>query len=100
MHHRPDIWGPDVEEFKPERWVGRKPGWEFLPFNGGPRICLGQQFALTEAGYVIVRLLQSFDRVEAMDADTAPKHQYSLTTAPAQLSVRFHKVVGSKHRET
>ena len=44
MHRRKDIWGPDADEFRPERWVGRKPGWEYLPFNGGPRICLGREF--------------------------------------------------------
>jgi cytochrome P450 len=33
MHHRPDIWGPNVEEFSPERWQGRKAGWEFLPVS-------------------------------------------------------------------
>jgi len=47
MHRRKDLWGEDAEEFKPERFVGRRPGWEYLPFNGGPRICIGQQFALT-----------------------------------------------------
>jgi len=31
MHHRKDIWGPDAEDFIPERWEGRKVGWEFLP---------------------------------------------------------------------
>ncbi len=31
MHHRKDIWGKDAEEFRPERWEGRKVGWEFLP---------------------------------------------------------------------
>jgi cytochrome P450 len=31
VHHREDIWGEDVEEWKPERWVGKKPGWEYLP---------------------------------------------------------------------
>lgn len=34
LHHREDIWGPDVEEFVPERWENRKVGWEYVPFNG------------------------------------------------------------------
>ena len=34
MQHRKDLWGPDAEEFKPERWEGRKTSWEYLPFNG------------------------------------------------------------------
>ncbi|PGH13639.1 hypothetical protein AJ79_03487, partial [Helicocarpus griseus UAMH5409] len=41
MHRRDDIYGPDAAEFKPERWESIRPGWEYLPFNGGPRICLG-----------------------------------------------------------
>jgi cytochrome P450 len=91
MHNREDLWGPDVLEFKPERWVGRKPGWEFLPFNGGPRICLGQQFALTEAGYVIVRMLQKFDGLENCEPDPIVRHQYSVTTAPAHVLIRLHE---------
>lgn len=43
MQHRKDLWGEDAEEFKPERWQGLKPGWKYLPFNGGPRICLGRK---------------------------------------------------------
>lgn len=66
MHRRKDLWGPDADVFKPERWDGRRSGWEYLPFNGGPRICIGQQFALTEAGYVTVRLLQRFDRLQGV----------------------------------
>ncbi len=33
MHHRKDLWGEDAEEFRPERWKGRKVGWEFLPVS-------------------------------------------------------------------
>ena len=43
MQHRADIWGEDVEEFKPERWEGRKVGWEYIPFGAGPRSCLGRK---------------------------------------------------------
>jgi len=43
MQHRADIWGSDVEEFKPERWEGRKVGWDFVPFGGGPRVCPGRK---------------------------------------------------------
>lgn len=67
MHRRTDYYGEDAEEFRPERWETLRPGWEYLPFNGGPRICLGQQFALLEASYVTVRLCQTFPKIEARD---------------------------------
>jgi cytochrome P450 len=67
MHRRYDVYGPDAEEFKPERWESLRLGWEYLPFNGGPRICLGQQYALTEASYVTVRLVQEFKQMESRD---------------------------------
>jgi cytochrome P450 len=67
MHRRKDYYGEDADEFKPERWENLRPGWEYLPFNGGPRICLGQQYALTEAAYVTVRLCQEFKEVLCRD---------------------------------
>ncbi|KAM0157982.1 hypothetical protein ACHAQE_005769 [Botrytis cinerea] len=67
MHRRKDLFGEDVETFRPERWDQIQPKWEFLPFNGGPRICLGQQFALIEASFVIVRMLQEFQEIEQRD---------------------------------
>ncbi|KAJ7625772.1 cytochrome P450 monooxygenase pc-3 [Roridomyces roridus] len=50
MHRRKDLWGPDAEEFDPDRFLDErlktylfKNTFQFLPFNAGPRICLGQQ---------------------------------------------------------
>ncbi|KAL8859596.1 MAG: hypothetical protein Q9178_003995 [Gyalolechia marmorata] len=49
MHRRPDLYGEDADEFKPDRWLdeggkkGLRVGWEYLPFNGGPRICIGRK---------------------------------------------------------
>ncbi|KAH0537360.1 hypothetical protein FGG08_005839 [Glutinoglossum americanum] len=72
MHRRPDFYGEDAEDFRPERWeedLGlfrdeTTSKWGYLPFNGGPRICLGMDFALTEAAYAVVRILQRFPIVK------------------------------------
>lgn len=92
MHRRKDIWGPDADSFKPDRWANRKVGWEYIPFNGGPRICIGQQFALTEAGYVLVRLLQRFDQIEDVNPDQKIRYGLTLTSCPGDLvTVRMHQ---------
>lgn len=77
----PKYYGKDSNEFKPERWAeNQKLGWAYLPFNGGPRICLGQQFALTEASYVVVRLIQMFPNlVSAYEGSYPPKKMLHLT---------------------
>lgn len=47
MHRRKDFYGEDALEFRPERWAeDGKHGWDYLPFNGGPRICLGRELLL------------------------------------------------------
>ncbi|TKA72875.1 hypothetical protein B0A55_06648 [Friedmanniomyces simplex] len=94
MHRRKDLWGEDAEEFKPERWSGRKPGWEYLPFNGGPRICIGQQFALTEASYVTVRLLQRFDEIRAgaHELEGRITSNLTLTSCPGRpVTLKMHE---------
>ena len=60
MHRRPDLYGMDAELFRPERWDEDMPmfhdktnaAWGYLPFNGGPRICLGRKLrSRMENGY-------------------------------------------------
>ena len=54
MQRRKDLYGEDADEFRPDRWdPDQKDGrdlrhinWGYLPFNGGPRVCLGRELCL------------------------------------------------------
>ncbi|KAJ4326148.1 hypothetical protein N0V84_003198 [Fusarium piperis] len=67
MHRSEAVFGPGAEEFIPERWRDLRPGWGYLPFNGGARACIGQQYALLETHYVVARMAQTYTLLESRD---------------------------------
>ncbi|EPE30141.1 Cytochrome P450 [Glarea lozoyensis ATCC 20868] len=72
LQRRTDVWGPDAEVWKPERWLSHTAEtWSFIPFNHGPRVCLGRVFGQQQVLYLLVRLYQVFDRIELI----SPKQQ-------------------------
>ncbi|XWW99227.1 hypothetical protein V2A60_007236 [Cordyceps javanica] len=72
MHRRQDLYGSDSLRWNPDRWIGRSPGWDYLPFNGGPRVCIGQRFALSSGAYVLARLAQQFNTCDSTLLSTGP----------------------------
>jgi cytochrome P450 len=60
-HHMPELW-PEPNKFKPERWLGtQKPGtYEYLPFNAGPRTCVGFAFAMMAMKIAAAMVLQRY----------------------------------------
>jgi cytochrome P450 len=64
MHRRPDAF-PNPETFDPDRWEAGRETPEmrqaFIPFGGGPRICIGSHFALMEAQLILATWLQRIE---------------------------------------
>ena len=62
--HRDPRWFEEPEAFRPERWADdlerRLPRCAYFPFGDGPRICVGQQFALTEAVLVLATVARRY----------------------------------------
>ena len=59
VHRREDVY-PEADAFRPERWLGVRPGpYTFLPFGGGVRRCLGASFAETEMRAVLAEIVRS-----------------------------------------
>ena len=62
-HHDPRFF-PDPEKFDPDRWTDEfqrsLPRFAFFPFGGGPRVCIGAQFAMMEAVLVLATVAQKF----------------------------------------
>jgi cytochrome P450 len=62
--HRDPRWYESPEKFRPERWEGERakalPKYAYFPFGGGPRLCIGNTFALMEAVLVVATIAQRF----------------------------------------
>jgi cytochrome P450 monooxygenase len=64
-----EYWGEDADDFRPERFLELKPFWEFVPFSGGPRRCPAQMMVMTEAAYMLARLVMRYERIDSRDAN-------------------------------
>ncbi|KAJ5678691.1 n-alkane-inducible cytochrome p450 protein [Penicillium macrosclerotiorum] len=93
LHRLESIYGPDAGVYRPQRWESgelikkARLGAGFVDFNGGPRLCLGKDFALMEASYAIIRVLQAYPNMRlASGVQTGPvgseRQTYTISLSP------------------
>jgi cytochrome P450 len=92
VHHREDIF-PDPDEFRPERFLERRYSpFEYLPFGGGVRRCIGMAFAQFEMKLVISCILSSFE-LSLADSRSVRPIRRALTSGPSpfRMVVKEHR---------
>jgi cytochrome P450 len=82
--HRDPRFYDDPEEFRPDRWLEERyrsaPRFSYFPFGGGPRICIGASFAMTEAVLVLATIAQRWQM--RLVSEAAPEPVPGITLRP------------------
>jgi cytochrome P450 len=96
-HHSPDYW-PEPEKFIPERFSKenkkKQAPFSYLPFGGGPRLCIGNNFAMMEMQLALARLVPRYDfrLVEGQSVELQP-----LITLRPKDGIRMRFQIGAGH---
>ena len=91
MHRDPELWDDpltfDPDRFLPERAQGRS-RWQYLPFGGGPRSCVGDHFAMLEATLALATIVRDVE-IHSIDDDFPLETPFTVVAA-APIRARVH----------
>jgi cytochrome P450 len=98
--HHDARYFPQPERFQPERFMPDAPALPrgaWMPFGAGPRVCIGQHFAMLEMVIISAMLLQRYDLSEAPD-QAPPEAELQVTLRPRDgVRVRFERRASGGH---
>lgn len=96
LHRDPDVWGDDVEEFRPERFENPNevPQQAYKPFGNGQRACIGQQFAIHEAALVLGMVLKHFELIDHTNYQLKVKETLTLKPDDFTIRIRIRQPIG------
>ncbi|MEU0133907.1 cytochrome P450 [Streptomyces sp. NPDC006296] len=88
LHRRPDLYA-EPDRFDPDRWLDAQPDRAaYIPFGAGPRKCIGDQFALTEAVLALTAVVARWELTPVGDQPFRPKVETSLSSRGLSLRLR------------
>lgn len=91
MHRDIRFW-KDPEQFRPERFISEQTAkFTYLPFGAGPRMCIGNNFAMMEMQIVLASILLKWNPIRVMSETIVPEPLITLRTKSALL-IQFSKV--------
>jgi cytochrome P450 len=97
MHRNPELWDDpltfDPDRFLPERSQGRS-RWQYLPFGGGPRSCIGDHFAMLEATLALATIIRAA-RIESLNDDFPLATPFTVVAAQP-IGARVHQRTSSR----
>lgn len=75
LHRDMDAWGPDPDNFRPERWIEKSKvpqrlAFEYMPFSGGRRICPAMALAMGELAYIVASFALRFREIRSRDPES------------------------------
>ncbi|KAF2836261.1 putative benzoate 4-monooxygenase [Patellaria atrata CBS 101060] len=91
IHHSKQIWGPDADDFNPDRWfeATQKQKDAFIPFSYGPRACVGRNVAEMELALIVATVFRRYEFL---------KYQEEMETREGFLRKPLGLIVGMKRR--
>lgn len=83
LHRHPDFWD-NPERFDPERFspeqVAARPRFAYLPFGAGPRLCIGNNFAMLEGQLILATIAQCYRFALVPGHEVVPEPALTLRT--------------------
>ncbi|KAG6363702.1 hypothetical protein INS49_008803 [Diaporthe citri] len=79
-------------EFPPERWEGRRRGWESTPFSGGP-----QEYSMSQLSFAVAKMAQHYDQIRPSPGSDNQKRSWMTVLTPgAGVKVRLHVAMAAE----
>jgi cytochrome P450 len=92
VHHREDIY-PNPSQFQPERFLNHKyANYEYFPFGGGNRLCLGTNLAPVEIKLILARILTQYEFKPVIEGEITPIRHATLLAPSDNLKFQITRI--------